>query len=182
MNIESAYGLLAHGLIFGGLASLLPLGILRPKAALVGTTIALIAGIAPVMHALIGPPSITLLILALLHLPSRPLAPLGYRGALALLVFAACFYPASAGLFTFDPYAIGYQPWPLLIALAPLCLALFLRGQAIWLLILAAGLTAYASGLFANLWDALIDPLLVCLAAAIVLRQWTLKLIAARRR
>lgn len=182
MNALSAYGLLAHGLIFGALASMLPLGILRPKAALVGTTIALIAGIAPVMHALFGPPSVTLLLLAILHLPARPLTPLTYPTALGLLAFAALFYPAALGWGSFDPYALGYQPGVLLGLLALLGALLWWRRRHVWLLILAASLAAYASGIFANLWDVLIDPLLVLLAFCIVLRQQVIRLIAARRR
>jgi len=40
-----------------------------------------------------------------------------------------------------------------------------------WLFILGAGLAAYAGGLFVNLWDALVDPLLVLAAVAVVVRQ-----------
>lgn len=182
MNALSAYSLLAHGLIFGALASLLPLGVLRPKAALTATTIALIAGIAPVMHSLFGTPSVTLLMLAILHLPARPLTPLGYPGALGLLAFAALFYPAALGWGAFDPYALGYQPWMLLGALIPVALALWLRRMHVWLMILAVDLAAYASGIFDNLWDVLVDPLLVLLAFCIVLRQLVLRIIAARHR
>jgi hypothetical protein len=182
MNALAAYGLLAHGLIFGALASLLPLGILRPKAALTATLIALIAGIAPVMHAVFGTPSVTLLMLAILQLPARPITPLGYHGALGLLAFAALFYPAALGWGNFDPYVLGYQPWILLGLLAPLGIVLWLRRMHAWLLILAANLAAYASGIFANLWDVLLDPLLVFLAFCIVLRQLLLRFIAARRR
>ena len=31
MNLQAAYGLLAHGVVFGALATLLPLGELRPR-------------------------------------------------------------------------------------------------------------------------------------------------------
>lgn len=182
MNAVAAYGLLAHGLIFGALASLLPLGILRPHAALAATTVALLAGIAPVMHAIFGPPSATLLLLALLHLPARPQTPLNYPAALGLLAFASLFYPAALGWGSFDPYALGYQPWALLAALLPVAVALWLRGATLWLAILAVDLAAYASGLFANLWDALFDPLLVFVAACVVAQQHAVRLIAARRR
>ena len=50
MNVQAAYGLLAHGLIFGALVTLLPLGQLRARAALLATGLALVAGIAPMMH------------------------------------------------------------------------------------------------------------------------------------
>lgn len=181
MNLLAAYGLLAHGLIFGGLVSLLPLGVLRPHAALAGTTVALLAGIAPALHALFGPPSLTLLILALLHLRQRPLVPLTYPAALVVVGIAALFYPTALGWGSFDSYALGYQPLPLLAALAPLGLVLCWRGNKAWLLILAAGLAAYAGGLFANLWDALLDPLLVLLALGVVLRGLAIRFVVARR-
>ena len=99
MNALAAYGLLAHGLIFGALVSLLPLGILRPRAARLGTTVALLAGIAPAMHAAFGTPSVSLLLLALLRLlpgpgAAPPPSPLDYPSALLLVAFAALFYGA----------------------------------------------------------------------------------------
>ena len=69
--------------------------------------------------------------------------------------------------------------------LAPLLavgLALGWKRQTLWLLILALDLLAYAGGLFANLWSALIDPLLVLLAALVAVRAWVLPFIASRLR
>ena len=40
-----------------------------------------------------------------------------------------------------------------------------------WLLILSAALAGYAAGLFVNLWDALIDPMLVLAALAVIVKQ-----------
>ncbi|MDR1995330.1 hypothetical protein [Azonexus sp.] len=182
MNTLAAYGLLAHALIFGAAAALLPLGELRPRAALVATAVALLGGIAPAMHSLFGTPSLTLLQLAILQLTNRMPSPFGYRPALILLAFAALFYPAALGWGASDPYALGYQPWALLTALAPLAVALWWRRLDAWLLILAVDLAGYAGGLFVNLWDALFDPLLVLLAALIVGRRLLLRLIASRLR
>lgn len=186
MNAVAAYGLLAHGLIFGATVALLPLGELRQRAAMIATATALLAGIAPVMHTTFGTPSLTLLQLALLQLANKSPSPFTYRPALGLLLFAALFYPAALGWGTFDPYALGYQPWPLLLALIPLAAALWWRRQDVWLIILAVDLAAYASGVFANLWDVLFDPLLVLLALLIVCRRTllhpVLRLIAARIR
>lgn len=182
MNALAAYGLLAHGLIFGALIALLPLGELRAKAALTATTLALLAGIAPFMHGLFGTPSLTLLQLALLQLASKTPSPFTYRPALALLFFVALFYPAALGWGTFDPYALGYQPWPLLAALIPVAAALWWRRLDSWLIILAIDLAGYASGLFANLWDALLDPLLVLLALALVGRRAVIRIMASRAR
>lgn len=182
MNAQAAYGLLAHGLIFGAIFALLPLGMLRARAALMATTVALLAGIAPVMLGMFGTPSLTLLQLALLQLAGKTPSPLNERAALGLLVFAALFYPLALGAGSFDPYALGYQPLPLFAALLPLAAALWWRGQYLWVIILAVDLAGYASGLFSNLWDALFDPLLAVLVLIMVARRGVVRLIAARAR
>lgn len=182
MNPLAAYGLLAHGLIFGALTALLPLGQLRSRAALAATAVALLGGIAPLLLGTFGAPSLTLLQLALLHLAGRQPSPLNGRAALGLLLFALLYYPAALGWGPFDPYALGYQPWPLLAALLPVAGALCWRRLDSWLLILAVDLAAYAGGLFGNLWDALFDPLLVLLALVVVGRQGVRRFIASRNR
>lgn len=182
MNAQAAYGLIAHALIFGSLAGLFPLGEFRARVGLAATTLALLVGIAPGLHGMFGLPSATLLQLALLQLAGRTPSPLSWRPALGLLAFAALFYGTAHGLGPFDPYPLGYQPWPLVVALIPMAGALWWRGMPYGLLILAGDLLAYASGVFANLWDALIDPLLVLVAAVVVGRQLALRLIAARNR
>lgn len=182
MNIEAAYGLLAHALIFGALAALLPFGMFRARVALAATALSLMIGIAPLMLAVVGPPSTTLLGLALLKLAGTPVSPLTRLPALTVLGSALALYLSAAGWLPGDMYALGYQPWPLLAALLPIGLALGWKGQTTWLLILAIALLAYAGGLFANLWTALIDPLLVLLALAVALRPWAIRLIASRIR
>jgi len=182
MNLLAAYGLLAHALIFGALTALVPFGELRARVALAATTLALVVGIAPGMHAFFGTPSLTLVALAILQLANKPPSPLSYRPALGLLVFAIPFYAASLGFGSFDPYALGYQPTLLLAALLPLGLALWWKRQDVWPAILAADLAGYASGVFANLWDVLLDPLLVLLALIVVVRQQAIRFIASRLR
>lgn len=182
MNAQAAYGILAHGLIFGAFVALLPLGELRARAALAATTVALLAGIAPVMHGIFGTPSLTLLQLAILQLANKTPSPLSHRPALGLLAFAIPFYVAALGAGAFDPYALGYQPAALLAALVPVAAVLWWRRRDTWLLILAVDLAGYASGSFANLWDVLLDPLLVLLALVIVGRRGALRLIASRLR
>lgn len=183
MNLLAAYGLLAHGLIFGALATaLLPLGPMHHRVALAATALALSVGIAPWMYGSFGPPSLTLLQLALLQHAGRSPSPMTWRPALSLVLFALIFYPAALGWSSFDPYALGYRPWPLLTVLIPLAGWLYWRGKNSWLLILAIDLGAYAGGLFANLWDALFDPLLVLLAASIVGREIVRKLSVSRIR
>ncbi len=182
MNFIAAYGLLAHALIFGALTALIPFGELRARVALAATTMALIVGIAPGMHAFFGTPSLTLVALAVLQLADKTPSPLSYRPALGLLAFALPFYAASLGLGSFDPYALGYQPAPLLAALLPIGLALWWKRQDVWLAILAIDLAGYASGFLANLWDVLLDPLLVLLALIVVVRQQVIRFIASRTR
>ena len=180
MNAHAAYGLLAHGLIFGAIVSLLPLGELRARAALLATGLALVAGIAPMMLGTFGAPSLTLLQLALLQLANNPPSPFGQRSALGLFIFGLLFYPTALGLGAFDPYALGYQPWVLLAALIPIAGVLWWRRQNTWLIILALDLAGYASGLFVNLWDALFDPLLFLAAAFVVGQRLVLRVIASR--
>jgi len=182
MNAVAAYGLLAHALIFGALVALLPLGELRPRAALAATTLALLAGIAPLMHGTFGTPSLTLLQLAILQLANRRPSPFSWRPALGLLAFAVPFYATALGAGPFDPYTLGYQPAPLLVALVPLAAVLWWRRLDAWLLILAIDLAGYATGIFANLWDVLIDPLLVLLALIMVIRLQVIRFIASRTR
>jgi hypothetical protein len=178
MNALAGYGLIAHALIFGAFTSLLPLGEFRPRVALAATTLALLVGIAPGLHGVFGAPSLTLLQLALLQLANRTPSPFSHRPALGLLLFALPFYATALGLGPFDPYALGYQPWPLLIALIPVAAALWWRRLDTWLIILAIDLAGYASGLFTNLWDALLDPLLVLLALIIAGRQVFIRTLA----
>lgn len=182
MNPLAAYGLLAHALIFGALAGLLPLGPLRQRAILTMTALALLVGIAPTLHGNLGTPSLTLLQLALLHSAGRAPSPLNDRAALGLLLFAIPFYACSLGLGPFDPYALGYRPWAVLALLLPVGFALFRQRKQAWLLILSIDLVGYASGLFVNLWDALLDPLLLLLALGVLGRRGALRFSAARIR
>lgn len=182
MNALAAYGLAAHALIFGALVALLPLGILRPKVGLAATTLALLIGIAPGLHGLFGTPSVTLLQLALLQLANRTPSPLSLRPAAGILAFAALFYSTAYGLGPFDPYPLGYQPWPIFAALIPLGVALWWLNQRRGVLILAVDLAAYATGIFPNFWDVLLDPLLVLLCLILVGRALAIRVIAARLR
>jgi len=171
MSAIALYGFLAHGIIFGAFVAALPLGGRRRMLALAAIPIALATGIASFMHGVVGTPSLTLLILAVWQLIAIKPSPLTYRPALALLSFAMPFYAMALGLGPLDPYAPGYQPLPLLVAILPLAALLWWRRLDGWLLILAIDLAGYASGLFANLWDALFDPLLVFVALAVVVRH-----------
>lgn len=179
MNLQAAYGLLAHGVIFGALVTLLPLGELRPRAALAATTIALLAGIAPWLNASFGPPSIPLLMVAIYALQPKRTSPMDQASSLALLLAGLAIY-GSLPLSGIDFYALGLQPRPLLAALLPIGIILWLRQRNDWLLILSLALLAYATGLFPNLWQALIDPLLLLLALVQIVRRQTIGWFARR--
>ena len=182
MNALAAYGLIAHALIFGALVSLLPLGEWRPRVALAATTLALLVGIAPGVHGIFGMPSVTLLQLALLQLAGRSPSPFTFGPALGVLTFAACFYGLAYGSESLDPYPLGYQPWPIFLALIPVAAALCWRRMPMGAHLLSVNLLAYATGVFPNFWDVLIDPLLVVLALAIVSMQCWARFSASRRR
>lgn len=171
MSATALYGFLAHGIVFGALVMLLPLGDRRRAIAFAAIPFALATGIASYMHGVVGTPSLTLLALAVWQLAATKPSPLTDRPALALLTFAMPFYAMALGLGPLDPYVIGYQPLPLLAASLPLAALLWWRRLDGWLLILAIDLAGYAGGLFANLWDALFDPLLVIMALAVVVRH-----------
>lgn len=182
MNFAAAYGLLAHAMIFGALLALPAFGIYRGRVALAATALSLMVGIAPILLAVFGPPSTTLLCLALLHLAGRWPATSTRLGAYGIAAAAAVLYLSATRWFPGDLYALGYQPWPLLIATAAAGLLLWWKNQPLWLLILAVDLAAYAGGLFDNLWNALLDPLLAALALVWILREPLGRLIASRRR
>ena len=181
MNASAAYGLLAHGLIFGALVALLPLGLLRRHAALGATALALLGGIAPALHGIFGMPSMTLLGIALLQLAERPVQ-LSPRFALAVLLPGIALYALPVRWAGFDLYALGYQPVSLLVAIAVLGLLLWHQRHYRLLGVLSVSLAAYAAGLFDNLWDALIDPLLILLAVCLLLQHAIFLVIAARHR
>ena len=171
MNPTALYGLIAHGVILGALVALLPLGGKRRLIGLATIPVALASGAAALMHGIVGTPSLTLLVLAIWQLGAANPALPGWRPALALLAFAIPFYAMALGIGAFDPYAAGYQPLPLLAASLPLAALLWWRRRDRCLVILAVDLAGYACGLFANLWDALFDPLLVLLALLVIVMQ-----------
>jgi hypothetical protein len=95
----------------------------------------------------------------------------------ALVAGAGVFYALALGFGPYDPYDLGFQARPLLAGLAVVGASLAMAGARAALALLAGDLLAYATGLYANLWDALFDPLLVAVAAAVLARD-----VFARRR
>ncbi|QDX80150.1 hypothetical protein B9N43_02075 [Denitratisoma sp. DHT3] len=129
--------------------------------------------VAMMLRGLWGDFSITGLQLLALSLAGRPAAALGWRGPAVIAAGGLLFYPLALGLGDFDPYRLGYAAWPLLLPCAVLALLAWWRGQALWLWLLAVDLIAYAAGLpeSPNLWDTLLDPLLVLAMLIIALRN-----------
>jgi hypothetical protein len=97
----------------------------------------------------------------------------------AVLVLGGCLYPLALGAGHLDPYALGYGSYALVsLLLAAVLLAWHARMYALVACVLA-GTVAYLAGLLEsdNLWDYLVDPLLVSYAAAV----WTGRARAALR-
>lgn len=125
-----------------------------------------------------GDPSIATLLL-LGHAAARHaglLPPLSVArrigGLLLLVVAAAILYPLALGAAPYDSYRWGYgDPWflglLLALALAAIALRMPLVALSLSLSVLAWAAGWYESG---NLWDYLIDPLLVIYAVGALLR------------
>lgn len=116
------------------------------------------------LHGLLGTPSATLFMLALLAClglrPGRLETPV----RVAFLLIALEFYVLALGLGQLDVYGMGYRSGLLIVALFPVGLWLFHRRRTSWLMILTVALLSYAVGIHANLWDALFDPIVAVLA------------------
>ncbi len=174
------YGWLVQGLLLAAPAALLARrrhpGLALPLALAAGALAFLplpdIGSLAAWLHGVFGAPSMTLVQLALLACLGRPLPPApGPRTGLLLLVLAIGLQLAALGLGPVDPYGWGFQPRYLLAALLPVLVLLYLRRQGGWLVLLTVDLLAYTGGLYANLWNALLDPILVLILALHLARR-----------
>ncbi|MCW2274453.1 hypothetical protein GJ654_08825 [Rhodoblastus acidophilus] len=167
---------LGPALALGAAATFLPVR----RARWIGFCVC-VAGLfaAPWLAAALPSVSFPLIALSALRLLAPEISlPIG-RVTLAALVGAGClFYALALGLGPYDPYTLGFQARPLVAALAGVGMILVVTGERAALILLSGTLLAYAAGVYANLWDALIDPVLVLLAAVVLAtRVWP----AARR-
>lgn len=94
-----------------------------------------------------------------------------WQRRLLLLFGMALFYILALGSWNFDPYTYGYQPWVILISLGAWVIW---RGRDLpgMTLLLAVDLAIFAlHGLTSdNLWDYLIDPVLMIVIGISVIR------------
>jgi len=184
MNLQSVYGLFAQGVIVAALIRFVRVLTGHAKAKPHGIELwlpvmLLLAGsmegvtFAGHLRGLWGDPSIVTLLLLFLFtlqpswLPSRP------RPTTCLLITLLVAVPLYGPMLLPVPtvqdnlYAIGWQPWSLLIAITLGALIMWRSLQRTWLNIVALALLAYAGRLMEsdNLWDYLVDPgLLVTIA------------------
>ncbi|WP_374980607.1 hypothetical protein PSGK_04040 [Pseudomonas solani] len=116
------------------------------------------------------------------------LAPLDDRGrGKALLLFAAlalALYPAPLGLSYVDPYRLGFEPRPLLLASGLAALALLYRRNPLGVAMLVLPTLGFTLDLKAsgNYWDYLIDPLLGLYCCAWALQALIRRVLRALRR
>lgn len=142
-----------------------------PVAALVMTImlVPFLRGLSPAgyLYGCIGELSVTTLLLLLTSLLDSGRADTKWRRLLLLLALLGglVLYPFSLGPFAVDPYAWGYRPWWLLGAVTLVGL-LAARRRTAATVVLALAVLAFSANLAAstNLWDYLLDPLLVIFA------------------
>ena len=184
MNLQAVYGLFAQGVIVAALIRFVRVLTGHAKAKPHGIELwlpvmLLLAGsaegvtFAGHLRGLWGDPSIVTLLLLFLFtlqptwLPSRP------RPTTCLLITLLVTVPLYGPMLLPVPtvqdnlYAIGWQPWSLLIAIAMAVVIMWRSLQRTWLNIIALALLAYSGRLMEsdNLWDYLVDPgLLVTIA------------------
>jgi len=127
------------------------------------------------LRGLWGDPSITSL--QLLTLAFAGITPTairhGWRAPAAIALLCAVLYASALGPWNPDLYRLGYQPAALVAAIGAIALFAWWRGQALYLWLLAIDLLAWNAGWLesTNLWDALLDPLLMFVMLALALRN-----------
>lgn len=104
-----------------------------------------------------------------------PVIPQGQRLQLFgfFIIAGLVLYPAALGVGMTDPYSWGYVPAPLIALTGGVALASVWFGNRRLALLLTLATLAYALRLKAspNYWDYLLDPLLVCFAVAVFVRE-----------
>ncbi|MFY9327582.1 MAG: hypothetical protein WAO76_06115 [Georgfuchsia sp.] len=131
--------------------------------------------LAMALRGLWGDPSITTLQFLLLAFTGRTPAALryGWRFPAAIVLVSVALYASTLGPWDIDLYRFGYRPGILVATIGAIALIAWWRGQALCLWLLAIDMLAWRAGLpeSTNLWDALLDPLLMFVMLALVLRN-----------
>ena len=184
MNLQAVYGLFAQGVIVAALIRFVRVltGHAKPKPhgiELWLPVMLLLAGsaeginFAGHLRGLWGDPSIVTLLLLFLFTLQPSWLPDAPRATTCVLITLLVTVPLYGPMLLPVPtvqdnlYAIGWQPWSLLIVIALATLIMWRSLQRAWLNIIALALLAYAGRLMEsdNLWDYLVDPgLLVTIA------------------
>lgn len=129
--------------------------------------------LAMALRGLWGDPSITTLQFLLLAVAGRTPAAIrcGWRFPAAIVLVSVALYASALGPWDIDLYRLGYQPLYLTLTFGACALALWWRGQALCLWLLAIDLLAWHAGWLesSNLWDTLLDPLLMLVMLALAL-------------
>lgn len=122
-----------------------------------------------------GDPSATSLQLLLLALFHRTPVSIRYGWRLPAFIAALSFvlYLSALGPWDIDLYRVGYRPACLVAAFGALALFAWWRGYAAFLWLFAIDVLCWRAGLLesVNLWDALVDPLLMSAMLALAVRN-----------
>lgn len=163
MNIQALYSLLANLILLLALCARVSPArwrwatVSRLKA---GLLLLILFGLAFFTATIYVGPSVSLTITGFAYLLRMPLRLSPYT-QLAIGIGGVAFLCNALGMGDFDLYGIGFAPSSGLILavslIGVLCLAF---SPALAAIIGCAGL-AFAAGLFDNLWDALLDPVLI---------------------
>ena len=184
MNLQAVYGLFAQGVIVAALIRFVRVLTGHAKAKPHGIELwlpvmLLLAGsaegvtLAGHLRGLWGDPSIVTFLLLFLFTMQPSWLPSVPRPTTCVLITLLVTVPLYGPMLLPVPtvqdnlYAIGWQPWSLLIAITLGALIMWRSLQRTWLNIIALALLAYAGRLMEsdNLWDYLVDPgLLVAIA------------------
>lgn len=131
--------------------------------------------LAMALRGLWGDPGITALQLLVLAFMGRTPATFrhGWHAPAVIVLLSLALYASALGPWDIDLYRLGYQPGWLVSALGAIALIAWWRGQSLCLWLLAVDLLAWHAGLLEsrNLWDALLDPLLMLVMAVLALRN-----------
>lgn len=99
-----------------------------------------------------------------------------------IIAAAIVLYPSALGVFSWDMYAIGYSDFTLRLALLAIALTCLAMGYYIVVLVITFAFLGHALHLLVsdNLWDYVIDPFIVFVAAMAVLKKLMLSVSKVR--